>query len=144
MRYCPGCDGTKGCHNSCGGPGPFGGEGSGGNAQKSVQKDSPAPDTENLLTLPSVADKEIVSELMKSGKVRIEKIVSTGQKSIDGFWYDQDENEWVCVLEGKGIIGYNDGSSVTLNKGDWLNIPARTMHRVLHTDNPTVWLAVFY
>ena len=40
-------------------------------------------------------------------------------------WYDQDENEWVMVIEGQGVIEFEDGRVVTLSKGDYINIAAR-------------------
>lgn len=61
-------------------------------------------------------------------------------------WYDQDENEWVMVIEGSGTIEFDDGVSVTLDRGDYLNIPAHRKHKVSWTDpsRVTIWLAVFY
>ncbi len=84
--------------------------------------------------------------LLTSGNVRIERIVSTGQASAPGFWYDQQEHEWVVVLRGRGIIEYEDGEQVSLSPGDHLHIPAGVRHRVRETsrDEPTVWLAVFW
>jgi cupin 2 domain-containing protein len=78
--------------------------------------------------------------------VRIERIVSSGQTSPESGWYDQNENEWVIVLEGFGTIQFEDGSEITLKKGDFVNIPAHTKHKVSETDknNITIWLAVFY
>ena len=135
MSYCPGCDGTKGCSHICGGPG------NGSDKKPAVEQ---KPEIENLFDLSENIDAEVMSQLLKAGNVRIEKIVSTGQISPYGFWYDQDENEWVCVLEGKGVIGYEDGREVALSKGQSVNIPAHTKHRVTYTANPTIWLAVFY
>ena len=43
-------------------------------------------------------DNEQFFDLIKSEKVRIEKIVSNGQVSPKDFWYDQDENEFVIIL----------------------------------------------
>ncbi|MEZ4601192.1 MAG: cupin domain-containing protein [Syntrophotaleaceae bacterium] len=61
-------------------------------------------------------------------------------------WYDQDENEWVIVLEGSGSILFEDGRQVVLNRGDHLYIPAHARHKVLWTEKhkPTIWLAVFF
>ena len=41
---------------------------------------------------------EIVELLLKQKNVRIEKIVSDGHTSD---WYDQEEDEWVCLLTGE-------------------------------------------
>ena len=85
-------------------------------------------------------------DLIKAKNVRIERIVSLGHTSPDFGWYDQDENEWVVVLEGSGTILFENGIECVLNKGDYLNIPAHTKHKVAETapDNITIWLAVFY
>ncbi len=87
-----------------------------------------------------------MTELLKADGVRIERIVSFGQSSPDGFWYDQAENEWVLLLEGSGTLGFEQGDSVDLKPGDHLNIPSGTRHRVEKTDPNcrTVWLTIFY
>ncbi len=89
---------------------------------------------------------EIVETIIQSETVRIERIISKGHTSPENFWYNQDENEWVIVLEGKGIIKLEDETIITLQKGDYLNIPAYQKHRVEWTDpnQLTIWLAVFY
>ncbi len=93
----------------------------------------------------SPAEEETLS-ILSTRNLRIERIVSTGQASAEGFWYEQKENEWIVVLRGRGVIEYEDGSLTELGEGDWLHIPARLRHRVKETssDRPTVWLAVFH
>ena len=86
---------------------------------------------------------EFVETLLASGDVRIERIVSTGQTSPPGFWYDQEEDEWVALLEGNAKLEYADGRRITLKRGDWILIPAHSRHRVAYTDSYCVWLAVF-
>lgn len=90
-------------------------------------------------------EKEEFIDILKSENVRIERIVSNGQKNEDGFWYEQDENEFVLLLEGKAIIEFED-KDVKLQKGDYLDIKAYVKHRVKYTsqEKPTIWLAVFY
>ena len=88
-------------------------------------------------------------DLINSKNVRIEKIVSNGQKSEDNFWYDQDENEFVIVLQGSSIlqiIQNSEEKEIALNKGDFYNIKAHEKHRVKYTslNEPTIWLAIFY
>lgn len=92
---------------------------------------------------------EIFSDLLKNKNVRIERIVSTGQTSPKDFWYDQDENEFVLLLEGEAILEFKEEDKVKevkLNKNDYIDIKAHVKHRVKYTDtnNPTIWLAVFY
>lgn len=104
--------------------------------------------------IPESARDEITEILAQSKSVRIERIISTasaesfggqvGQTSPEGFFYDQEENEFVIVLKGKAVISFEDGTKVELNEGDFLNIKKHLKHRVDFTSNPTVWLAVFF
>ena len=96
--------------------------------------------------IPEDLTHEAFLEILSADGVRIERIVSKGHTSPDSGWYDQEENEWVLVLEGSGTLEFEDGRQVVLEKGDYLNIPAHERHRVVRTDpdRPTVWLAVFY
>jgi cupin 2 domain-containing protein len=101
----------------------------------------------NLFTgIPCQLAEEQIRILLAAGNLRLERIVSTGHASAPGFWYDQEEHEWVSVLQGWGVIEYPDGSTIELRRGDTLLIPARTRHRVRETspEEPTVWLALFY
>jgi len=95
--------------------------------------------------IPASAPQEILTELVSANHVRVERIVSFGQTSPDGLWYEQLENEWVLVLEGSAQIRL-DNKLVELTRGDYLNIPAGVRHRVEKTaeNGKTVWLAVFY
>lgn len=84
-------------------------------------------------------------EIVKNDKLTVERIVSNAQKSPDGFWYDQDKNEFVMVLQGCAVLEFED-KEVELNKGDYLTIEAHRKHRVKYTSEkePTIWLAIFY
>ena len=96
--------------------------------------------------LPSEGAGESFTELLRGKNIRIERIVSLGQTSPASGWYDQEENEWVLVLEGAGTILFEDDRQVMLKKGDYLHIPAHARHKVVWTDpdKRTVWLAVHY
>ena len=95
--------------------------------------------------LPHNLPEELTETLAKSQHVRIERIVSTGQASPDGFWYDQPEHEWVVVLKGEAVLEFENHSQ-QLFPGDHVLIPPRQKHPVASTSDqePTVWLAVFY
>ena len=95
--------------------------------------------------IPENAPEELFTELLNADGVRIERIVSFGQSSPQGIWFDQEESEWVLLLEGSATLGFEDGSTLDLKPGDQLNIPAGQRHRVEKTDQKgrTVWLAVF-
>jgi cupin 2 domain-containing protein len=102
--------------------------------------------TTNLFTgLPSNLPGELFTTMLEADNLRIERIVSQGHTSPDGFWYDQDQHEWVIMLRGAARLSI-EGKSQQLKPGDYLNIPAHQKHRVEWTtpDEPTVWLAVFY
>jgi cupin 2 domain-containing protein len=78
----------------------------------------------------------------------IERIVSTGQASQAGFWYDDAREEWVVVLAGAATLEFEDAPEAPhrLLPGDHVHIPAHCRHRVAWTDPgvPTVWLAVYF
>lgn len=96
--------------------------------------------------IPTDLPEEVFQDLCVGQNMRIERILSKGQHSPESGWYDQDENEWVMVLQGHAKIGFQDGKEVELQRGDYLNIPAHCKHKVSWTDpkQTTVWLAVFY
>jgi cupin 2 domain-containing protein len=97
--------------------------------------------------LPAARAGEIVETLASGRNLRIERIVSHGEASPDGFWYDQDEAEFVVLLAGAARLRFADEAEPrALAPGDTINIPAHRRHRVEHTDpdRATVWLAIFY
>lgn len=95
--------------------------------------------------LPVNLGEEVFETIFSHAGLRVERIVSFGQSSPDDFWYDQEEHEWVMVLEGEAILEFEE-KKVNLKKGDFLNIPAHTKHRVAWTkeDEATIWLCLFY
>ena len=63
--------------------------------------------------------------------MRIERIVSTGQASPPGFWYDQPDDEFVVLLTGAARLRFEDGDvTIDMKPGDWVEIPAHVRHRV--------------
>jgi cupin 2 domain-containing protein len=96
--------------------------------------------------IPEKLENEVFGEIIRTGTVRIERILSQGQAAPESGWYDQDENEWVMILQGHARLVFADGEESDLAAGDYLNIPAHRKHRVVWTDpdRVTVWLAVFY
>lgn len=97
-------------------------------------------------SIPEDIGEEIFTGLAQGDNVKIERIISKGHASPASGWYDQEENEWVMVLSGEAKISFENNSDVHLNAGGYLNIPARTKHRVSWTtpDTETIWLAVHY
>jgi cupin 2 domain-containing protein len=99
-----------------------------------------------LSGLPDGADGEEFLPLVANGATRIERIVSTGQASPPGFWYDQDDDEFVLLVAGRAVLAIaGQGEPLVLEPGDWANFPAHCRHRVEWTsaEPPTIWLAVF-
>ena len=97
--------------------------------------------------LPNAGGAEVTMVLAGGLHTRIERIVSLGQASPAGFWYDQEWDEWVAVLEGRATLRVEgQPEHVEMGPGDWLNLPAHTRHRVEWTDpdHETVWLAIHY
>lgn len=92
-------------------------------------------------------DDEQVDTLLARPGLKIERIVSTGQASPPGFWYDQPEDEWVVVLAGSARLRLEgEAEALTMRAGDHAFLPARLRHRVDWTDpdQPTIWLAVHF
>jgi cupin 2 domain-containing protein len=100
----------------------------------------------NLLhDVASMGADEDVTPLLETLNVRILRIVSHGHASPPGYWYDQNDAEWVLVVSGAAGLLIEDEAEVRrLGPGDYLLIPAHVRHRVEWTaaDQPTVWLAV--
>lgn len=107
-----------------------------------------SPDGNLLKNLPAALADEVTDLLLRGvGGFRLERIVSHGQASPPGFWYDQDEHEWVLLLEGAAGLRFEDEPAAReLAVGDHVLIPAHRRHRVEWTrpDALTVWLALFW
>src|SRR5271169_6474466 len=103
---------------------------------------------ENLLDdLPANLPEELFTPLLKASNFRVERIVSHGHASPPEFSYDQDDHEWLLVIEGSAAIEFEGQCEpVELRPGSYLNIPAHARHRVVWTDPNmrTVWLAIHY
>jgi cupin 2 domain-containing protein len=100
-----------------------------------------------LFPLPDARAAEQVTTLLTRPGLRIERIVSLGQASPPGFWYDQAEGESVLLLAGAAKLRFADEAEArALHPGDWLDIAPHRLHRIDWTDpaTPTVWFTVFY
>jgi cupin 2 domain-containing protein len=94
--------------------------------------------------IPDKIPEELFDTLASSGSLKIERIVSDGQTSPENFWYDQEQSEWVILLQGEAELEYFDGQRLRLHSGDYVLIPARQKHRVSYTAPKTVWLAIHF
>ena len=102
----------------------------------------------NLLDdVPAALAGEDLRTLLTTPDLWIERIVSTGQASPPGFWYDQDWAEWVLLLTGQAaLLVEGEAAPHVLTPGSYLHLPAHCRHRVewTSTETPTVWLAVHH
>lgn len=99
----------------------------------------------NLFTLPHpLPEEETFEPLLPDAGVLIERILSTGQASPPGHWYDQERDEWVVLLQGRAKLAWEDGRGRELGPGDHVFLPAHERHRVEWTSRepPCIWLAV--
>lgn len=102
----------------------------------------------NLLrALPDAGYEEQFQELFKHRGVRVERIVSRGQATPAGQWYDQAHDELVVLISGEACLQIEgEEHSRRLTAGEWLMLPARCRHRVVWTlpDRETIWLALHW
>ncbi len=96
--------------------------------------------------IPADLPEELIQTLLSTSGLRIERIVSLGHASPEGFWYDQESHEWVLLVKGAARLRFEGEEPVELQPGSFLNIPAHKRHRVEWTDpsEPTIWLAIHY
>lgn len=102
---------------------------------------------ENIFCIPgavTATSPELEQRLLAgSGAMRVERILSMGHTTPEGFWYDQEEDEWVALLEGSARVLFANGTEVSLTRGETLFIPRRARHRVTYSSSPCIWLAIF-
>ena len=92
---------------------------------------------------PGARDEYLEPLLSGFAALRVERIISHGHVTPEGQWYDQDEDEWVVVLEGSAGIAFSDGREIALERGDSLLLPKHVRHRVSRSSSPCIWLALF-
>lgn len=95
--------------------------------------------------VPDQCGGEIFETLLEHCNVTVERIVSRGQASPEGYWYDQDWDEWVVLLQGSTAVLFEGEETFSVLKpGDYLWIPAHKKHRVEWTDShdKTIWLTI--
>ena len=95
--------------------------------------------------IPDQLKEELIETILQTSNFRIERIVSRGHCSPDGFWYDQSDNEWVILLKGGATLRFeNQSQLIKMKPGDYLHIEKHVRHRVEWTDpeQETIWLAI--
>jgi len=99
----------------------------------------------NIFQLPSsLPSEEVFESLLSTEQATIERILSAGQTTPAGEWYDQETDEWVVLLQGEAELSDEWGKSMALRAGDAVWIPAHAKHRVEYTSSapPCIWLAI--
>jgi cupin 2 domain-containing protein len=97
--------------------------------------------------IPADLPDEVFETLVASGSLRIERILSRGHASPDGFWYCQEQAEFVLLLKGEAALAFAEPARTQiLQPGDWLLIESGCRHRVEWTkpDGDSIWLTVFF
>ena len=108
----------------------------------------PMTKVNNIFCLPSKLQTkdggELFETLTGSSDLQVERIISTGQTTPEGKWYDQPKDEWVILLQGTASLLFGDGELTHLSHGDYVLIPAHRKHRVVATSSEPVciWLAI--
>ena len=101
--------------------------------------------SDNLFVPPAgTPGEETITTLIRHPAFTLEQIVSRGATSPDGFWYDQDRDEWVLLLRGEAELLFESGETIRLTAGDPLLIPAHCRHRLERTSADSVWLALHH
>lgn len=99
----------------------------------------------NIFNLPlQLPQEELFETIYSNDNILIERIISTGQTTPPGEWYDQDRDEWIILLQGEAELSYADGSRLKLGVGDYVFLPAHHKHRVEYTSSEPIciWLAI--
>lgn len=93
----------------------------------------------NIYDYISPTSGETFTTLLEHKNIKINRIVSSD--TLAETEYKQEEDEWLVLLEGGATLLINNEEK-TLQKGETLFIPAKTPHKVLKTQDGTVWLTV--
>ncbi len=105
---------------------------------------------ENIFkNIPERLPEELIEKISGDDKkgITIERILSRGQASPPGFWYNQEKDEFVILVAGKaGLLFKDPEETVEMSAGDHITIPAGRPHRVEWTSDTedSIWLAVHY
>ena len=85
--------------------------------------------------------------LIQQRDLRIERIVSSGQITPEGEWYDSEGAEFVLVVSGAARLRIEgEAADRELDEGGYIFLPQHCRHRVTFTRTtpPTIWLAVHF
>ena len=93
-----------------------------------------------------IGENEFFDTLCKSANVHVERIISNGQTTPPGKWFDSDKNEWVLLVQGKATLQMENNTLIHLKAGDYLLIPAHQKHRVSYTSAKPhcIWITLYF
>jgi cupin 2 domain-containing protein len=61
--------------------------------------------------------------LITGQHLNVERIVSMGHASPEGFWYDDSRAEWVLLLSGEALLEFEEDSTLNdMRPGDYVLI----------------------
>ncbi len=91
------------------------------------------------------SENEYFETILSAPDLKIERIVGLRAFSEPGKWYDQEEDEWVILLQGEAELEFKEGEILHMKRGDYIFLPSHKVHRVKKTSGQPncVWLAVF-
>lgn len=88
----------------------------------------------------------VVEQLCQAKGFRVERVVSYGDCSPEGRWYDLDCDAWVVMIRGGVTLQLDEPEETKyVATGDWIFLPAHRRHRVESSSKepPAIWLAVY-
>ena len=93
---------------------------------------------------PAGGNREELITLLETPGLRLEQILSHGQATVADHWYDQEQPEWVVLLQGTAMLRFDGDGLLGLAAGDSILIPARSRHRVESCSQDARWLALHF
>ena len=102
------------------------------------------PKVSNLFPAPSGHGEEEIVPLLQTPSLNLQHLVSKGQASPRGFWYDQMDPEWILLLRGTATLDFGAAGMLDLRAGDSLTIPAHAKHRVDQVSEDALWVAMHF
>lgn len=93
----------------------------------------------------SLKNQELIETILEQGDFKVERIVTIKPYEKPGEWYDQEQDEWVLLLQGTASLEFENKEIIKLNSGDYIFIPAHKKHRINHSSSKPqcIWLAIF-
>ena len=61
-----------------------------------------------LASTPPPAGTEKIEVLLEQGELKLERIHSCAASTPEGQWYDQEQGEWVCLLQGSAQLRFEE------------------------------------